>query len=180
MPTVGGRTFSLAAGESGVQDQSRVEEREDVLVYTSAVLAEPLAIAGNVRVGLWFASDAPDTDFTGKLVDVEPDGYCAVVADGIMRARFRDSYEQPTFLEAREPTYLEIDLWDVAYTFKAGHAVRVEISSSSFPRFSRNANSRVAPEQASPNDLRVARQTVFHDAARPSHVILPTVSVGAA
>ncbi len=175
VPTVGGRTFSLAAGESGVQDQSEVEEREDVLVYSSQPLERALQIAGNVRVRLWIASDGPDTDFTGKLVDVEPGGYCAVVADGIMRARFRDPFEQPSFLVPGEPTELEIDLWDVAYTFKAGHAIRLEVSSSSFPRFSRNANGLVSPERALPEDLRVAQQTVFHDGQRPSHLVLPVI-----
>ena len=146
-----------------------------MLVYTSPRLLESVTIAGNITVDLWIASSAPDTDFTGKLVDVEPDGYCAVVADGILRARFRNSFEEPEFLEPGEPTKLTIDLWDVAYTFKQGHALRLEVSSSNFPRFSRNANSKVRPEFAGPDDLRVAIQQVFHDAGRPSHVTLPVI-----
>ena len=176
VPTIGGRTFATVTGPGGVRDQAEVEERDDVLVYTSPRLLEPLTIAGNVTVDLWIASSAPDTDFTGKLVDVEPGGYCAVVADGILRARFRDSFEQARFLTPGETAKLTIDLWDVAYTFKAGHALRLEISSSNFPRFSRNANSTVRPEFAGPGDLRVAVQQVFHDAERPSHVTLPVVA----
>ena len=93
-----------------------------------------------------------------------------------MRARFRESYERATFLVPGQATYLEVDLWDVAYAFKRGHAIRLEISSSNFPRFSRNANSVVSPEQATREDLRVAVQTVFHDGERPSCLVLPRVA----
>lgn len=176
VPTVGGRTFATVTGPGGVRDQAEVETRDDVLVYTSAPLLEPLTIAGNVSVELWIASSAPDTDFTGKLVDVEPGGYCAIVADGILRARFRHSFEAPEFLTPGEAAILTVDLWDVAYTFRRGHALRLEISSSSFPRFSRNANSAVRPEFAGPDDLRVAVQRVFHDSRRPSRLILPVAA----
>ena len=175
VPTIGGRTFATVTGPGGVRDQSELETRDDVLVYTSARLLEPLTIAGNISVHLWIASSAPDTDFTGKLVDVEPGGYCAVVADGILRARFRKSFEEPEFLDPGAVAELTIDLWDVAYTFQEGHSLRLEVSSSNFPRFSRNANSTVRPEFAGPSDLRVAVQRVFHDAERPSHLTLPVV-----
>jgi hypothetical protein len=125
-----------------------------------------------VTVTLWVASNAPDTDFTGKLVDVEPGGYCAVVADGIIRARYRNSMEKPEWLIPGEITTLTVDLWDVAYTFRRGHALRLEISSSNFPRFNRNANSTVSPEEACASDFRIAVQQVFHDAAHPSHIDL--------
>ncbi|MBH76616.1 MAG: X-Pro dipeptidyl-peptidase [Dehalococcoidia bacterium] len=175
VPTIGGRTFATITGPGGVRDQSEVETRDDVLVYTSPHLLEPLTIAGNITVELWIASSAPDTDFTAKLVDVEPGGYCAVIADGILRARFRNSFEEPEFLKPGESTHLIIDLWDVAYTFRQGHSLRLEISSSNFPRFSRNANSKIRPEFAGPSDLRVAVQQVFHDPSRPSHINLPIV-----
>ncbi|MAZ45321.1 MAG: X-Pro dipeptidyl-peptidase [Gammaproteobacteria bacterium] len=175
VPTVGGRTFSLAAGGSGVQDQSEVEERADILVYTSEKLEKQIKIAGNILVKLWISSDGEDTDFTGKLVDVEPNGYCAVIADGIIRARYRNSFEKPEFLVPDQPTYLEVDLWDVAYTFKKGHRIRLEVSSSSFPRFSRNANSRIQPEFAKEEDLRPATQTIYHDNSHLSQLVLPEV-----
>ena len=175
VPTIGGRTFATVTGSGGVRDQSELETRDDVLVYTSALLLAPLTIAGNITVDLSITSSAPDTDFTAKLVDVEPGGYCAVVADGILRARFRNSFEEPEFLEPGEVAELTIDLWDVAYTFKQGHALRLEISSSNFPRFSRNLNSKVRPEFGGPEDMRVAIQQVFHDTQRPSRLTLPVV-----
>jgi len=173
VPTVGGRTFSLAAGGSGVQDQSDVEERNDVLVFTSDVLGESLHIAGNITAEMWITSSAPDTDFTAKLIDVSEDGYCAVVADGILRARFRNSYETPEFLVPEKPTLITIDLWDTAYTFEAGNLIRLEISSSSFPRFSRNANSTVQPEFAREEDFVSATQGVLHNEEHPSKLIFP-------
>jgi len=172
VPTVGGRTYRSVSGPGGVQDQAGVEERSDVLVYTSPRLLDPLTIAGPVTVALWVASSAPDTDFTGKLVDVEPGGYCAVVADGIIRARYRNSMEKPEWLTPGEITPLTVDLWDVAYTFRRGHSLRLEISSSNFPRFSRNANSTVSPEEACASDFSIAVQQVFHDAGHPSHITL--------
>ena len=175
-PTVGGRNFSSANGGSGVMDQSRVEERIDVLVYSSEFLEEPVSIAGNVSLKLWITSSAPDTDFTAKLVDVEPSGYCAVVCDGIMRARFRNSYETPEFLTPGETTPITVDLWDTAYTFAQGHRIRLEVSSSNFPRFSRNANSTVQPERARAEDFTVAWQSVLHDLEHPSRLVLPVVN----
>ena len=122
---------------------------------------------------MWITSSAPDTDFTAKLVDVSQDGYCAVVADGILRARFRNSYETPEFLVPEEPTLITIDLWDTAYTFEAGNSIRLEISSSSFPRVSRNANSTVQPEFAREEDFVSATQCVLHDEEHPSKLLLP-------
>lgn len=175
VPTSGGRTFGGAGGGSGVVDQSTVEERDDVLVYSSCALEEELSIAGNVILEIWISSSAPDTDFTAKLVDVEPSGYCAIVCDGILRARFRNSFEFPEFLTPGEPTKISIDLWDTAYTFARGHRLRLEVSSSNFPRFSRNANSIVQPERAAPTDLRVADQIVFHDSDHSSRLVLPVL-----
>ena len=160
---------------TGVEDQAGVEERQDVLVYTTARLAEPLAIAGPVTVTLHASSSAVDTDFTAKLVDVEPSGYCANIAEGIVRARYRNSREHAEFLEPGKITDFAIDLWDVAHTFKAGHCVRLEISSSNFPRFDRNLNSKVTPALGSAADAQKAVQQVFHDARYPSRLTLPVV-----
>jgi putative CocE/NonD family hydrolase len=146
-----------------------------VLVYTSARLTTPLAIAGPVSVTLCAASSAPDTDFTAKLVDVEPDGYCANIAEGIIRARSRGGESREELLEPGQVTEFGIDLWDVAHTFRAGHRVRVEISSSNFPRFDRNLNSAVSPELAGPSDLHVADQQVWHDKDHPSRLVLPVL-----
>lgn len=175
-PSVGGRTMHQMFGPGGIQDQARVEERDDVLVYTSPCLTKPLTIAGPVSVKLFTASSAPDTDFTAKLVDVEPSGYCANIAEGIIRARYRNGMTREELLQPGEVAAYTIDLWHTAQTFQAGHRLRLEISSSNFPRFDRNANSAVHPGVATLADLQVAAQQVFHDAERPSYLCLPIVA----
>lgn len=176
VPSVGGRTLHPNFGLGGVADQSRVEERGDVLVYTSAHLTRPLTIAGPVTVTLYVASSAPDTDFTAKLVDVQPDGYCANIAEGILRARYRNGPDREELLEPGKVYELTIDLWAVAHTFRPGHRIRLEVSSSNFPRFDRNLNNVVRPGEGGPADVRTATQWVLHDAERPSHVTFPLVS----
>ncbi len=170
VPTRGGNTLILAMG---VQDQRPVEARPDVLVYTSAVLTEALEVTGPLVVTLHAASSAPDTDFTAKLVDVHPDGYARNLADGIVRARYRESRTAPTLLTPGEVTKFTIDLWATSHVFLPGHRIRVEISSSNFPRFDRNLNT--GEDQATGTRWQSARQTVFHDARYPSHVLLPVV-----
>jgi putative CocE/NonD family hydrolase len=171
VPTAGGR--SMIDVLPGVENQAQVEERQDVLVYTTPRLAEPVAITGPVSVTLYASSSAPDTDFTAKLVDVEPDGYCANIADGIIRARYRNGCDREEFLEPGEVTEFRIDLWDMAHTFLPNHRIRLEISSSNFPCFDRNLNSRVTPALGSAEDAQKAVQQVFHDASYPSHISLP-------
>ncbi len=174
VPSVGGRT--MISIPTGVYNQAEVEMREDVLVYSTPRLAEPLAVAGPVSVTLFASSSAPDTDFTAKLVDVEPDGYCANVAEGILRARYRNGSEREEFLTPGEVTRFEIDLWDVAHTFQPNHRIRLEISSSNFPHFDRNLNSRVTPALGSEKDVQKAVQQVFHNAQSASYLSLPVVS----
>jgi putative CocE/NonD family hydrolase len=173
VPTTGGR--SMIDVLPGVEDQAQVEERQDVLVYTTPRLAEPVAITGPVSVTLHASSSAPDTDFTAKLVDVEPGGYCANIAEGIVRARYRNGRDREEFLEPGEVTEFHIDLWDMAHTFQPDHKIRLEISSSNFPRFDRNLNSRVTPALGSAEDSQKAVQQVFHDSLHPSHLSLPVV-----
>jgi putative CocE/NonD family hydrolase len=170
VPTRGGNTLILAMG---VQDQRQVEERSDVLVYTSAAMTAPLEVTGPIAVILFAASSAPDTDFTAKLVDVRPDGYAQNLADGILRARYRNSREAPTPLTPGEVSRFTIDLWATSHVFLPGHRIRVEISSSNFPRFDRNLNT--GEDQATGTRWQTARQTVFHDPRYPSHVLLPVI-----
>jgi putative CocE/NonD family hydrolase len=170
VPTRGGNTLILAMG---VQDQRPVEEREDVLVYTGPVLTEALEVTGPIAVTLYAASSARDTDFTAKLVDVRPDGYAQNLADGIVRARYRDSRQTPALLTPGEVTRFTIDLWATSHVFRAGHRIRVEVSSSNFPRFDRNLNTGV--DQATGTRGQAARQTVFHDGRYPSHITLPVI-----
>ncbi|MFI5111115.1 MAG: CocE/NonD family hydrolase, partial [Terriglobales bacterium] len=160
----------------GIENQAQVEERQDVLVYTTPRLAEPVVITGPVSVTLYASSSAPDTDFTAKLVDVEPDGYCANIAEGIIRARYRNGCDHEEFLDPGKVTEFRIDLWDMAHTFKPNHRIRLEISSSNFPRFDRNLNSRVTPALGSAADVQKAVQQVFHDRRRASYITLPVVS----
>ena len=168
VPTLGGNNLII---DMGVQDQRPVEDRADVLVYTSAVLTEPLEITGPITVELWASSSAVDTDFTAKLVDVRPDGYAMNLQDGIIRARYRDSASDPKPMEPNTPYRFVIDLWATSNVFEPGHRVRLEISSSNFPRFDRNLNTGQAFGEGSVGIA--AAQTIFHQTDRPSCVVLP-------
>ena len=176
VPTLGGAT---CCGEGttpvpmGPRDQRLAERRDDVLVYTSPVLPDDVEVIGPVQVKLYAASSARDTDWTAKLVDVFPSGFAMNVADGIIRARFRDSFEQPTLIEPGQLYEYTIDLWSTANVFQKGHQIRVEISSSNFPHYDRNPNT--GAEFGTTTELKVAQQTLHHDATRPSHIVLPVI-----
>ena len=157
----------------GAYDQRPVEARSDGLVYTSEPLNEDLEVTGPVVVKLYASTDCPDTDFTAKLVDVHPDGYAVNLCDGIVRGRYRQSTSRQELLEPGRVYELTIDLWPTSNVFLRGHRVRVDIASSNFPRFDRNPNTGHAFGQDT--DLRVAHQTVYHDAEYPSHILLPVI-----
>jgi hypothetical protein len=157
----------------GAYDQRTVEERQDVLVYTTEPLAEPMEVTGPVRVVLYACSSAVDTDFTAKLVDVAPCGFARNLTDGILRARYREDRSTEKLLVPGTVAELTIDLIATANLFKKGHAVRVEISSSNFPRFDRNPNTGHTFGRDA--ETVTAAQTVFHDARHPSHIVLPVV-----
>jgi hypothetical protein len=157
VPSLGGNNLTI---KLGVQDQRPVESRSDVLVFTSDVLEQSLDVTGPISVHLWAASSAPDTDFTAQLVDVHPDGYARNLLDGIIRARYRDSASDPTPIEPGRVYEYVIDLWATSNVFQAGHRIRVEISSSNFPRFDRNQNTG-APFGADAA-MNTADQTIHH------------------
>ena len=136
-------------------------------------LEEARAVVGPVRVELWATTSAPDTDFTAKLADVHPDGYAVNLCDGIIRGRYRESTSRQELLEPGKVYEFTIDLWPTSNVFLRGHRVRVDISSANFPRFDRNPNTGHPFGQDT--DLRVAHQTVHHDAGRPSHILLPVI-----
>src|SRR5262249_25274602 len=141
VPTRGGNScLNPLTSLVGVYDQREVEARPDVLVYTSAPVVQDLEVTGPVVVKLYAASSAPATDFTAKLVDVRPDGYAPNLQSGIELARFRRSKTTPSFLTPGEVEEFTIDLWATSQVFKAGHCIRVEISSSNFPLWDRNPN----------------------------------------
>ena len=171
VPTLGGPFMMLTS--SGPWDRRPVERRDDVLVYRSARLEEDVEVTGPVEVTLYASSDAPDTDFSATLVDVYPDGRAVILCEGIRPARFRESLAHPTPIEPGQVYELRIDLWETSNLFKRGHRIGLEVSSSNFPRFSRNLNTGAAPGISA--DMRVANQTVYHDAQRPSHVTLPVI-----
>jgi uncharacterized protein len=170
VPTRGGTTLGLALG---VFDQSKIEEREDVLIYTGEVLTSDMEVTGPVRLTLFAASSAPDTDFTAKLIDVRPDGYAQNIVEGVLRARFRESLTAPTLITPEKVYEYTIDLWATSHVFKAGHRLRLEVSSSNFPRYDRNPNT--GHEFGVDDELRTAQQTIFHDQRYPSHLVLPVI-----
>ena len=156
-------------------NQRSVESRHDVLVYTSAILKQPLAIAGPVKMKLHAATDGPDTDFVAKLVDVHPNGFAMNVAEGILRARFRKGLDQMELLKAGQAYEFVIDMAGTANVFLPGHRIRVDIASSHFPQFDRNPNT--GEDLGASDKVRIARQTVFHSADKASHILLPVVEV---
>ena len=166
VPTEGGPTLQAQVGLPGPRDQRAIEARDDVLCYTTEPLAQPLTVAGPVTVTIWAITDAPDTDWTAKLVDVLPDGRAVSLTDGIIRARFRDSLSDPSPVTPGEPARYTIELANTAHRFGRGHRVRLEVSSSNFPRFQPNPNTgRPAASETAP---RPAVQHVLHDGDRPS------------
>jgi putative CocE/NonD family hydrolase len=173
VPTRGGAVGCIDQLKGGAYDQREIEDRQDVLVYTTEPVREPLEVTGPVRVILYASSSAVDTDFTAKLVDVSPDGFARNLTDGLVRARYREDRSVERFLTPGKPEEFVIDLAATANLFDTGHSVRVEIASSNFPRFDRNSNTgRPFGQDA---ELAEARQTVFHDARYPSHIVLPIV-----
>ncbi len=171
VPTKGGN--NLVGTPIGPFDQSSVEDRPDVLVYTSAPLEKAVEVTGPVKVILHAASSARDTDFTAKLVDVHPNGKAYNLCDGILRARYRESSTNLTLLEPGKTYRFEIDLWVTGNLFHTGHRVRLEISSSNFPRFDRNPNTGHA--FGTDAELAKAEQTILHDRPHPSHIVLPII-----
>ena len=158
---------------AGPKDQRAVERREDVLVYTSAPLEEQLEITGPIKMILYASSSAKDTDFTAKLVAVDPGGRAINLQDGIVRARYRKSTARPSFVQPGKVTKYTIDLWATSYVFFKGQRIRVEISSSNFPRFDVNHNT--GNEVATDNKYVTAQQTIYHNAQYPSHILLPVI-----
>ncbi len=173
--TRGGALLMTPEFRAGVVDQRPTEEREDVLVYTTPALEEDMEVTGPITVHLWASSSAPDTDFVARLVDVHADGYAQNLTDGIIRARYRDFAQsaESSLIEPGTAYAYEIDLWATSNVFKRGHRIRLDITSSNFPRWDRNPNTGHA--FGSDTTGIVAQQTILHDAAHPSFVLLPIV-----
>jgi putative CocE/NonD family hydrolase len=157
----------------GMVDRAKVPKRPDVVAYNSAPLEDPLELTGPITVNLYASSTAPDTDFTAALVDVFPDGYSLLIQEGILRASYRDQDVPPVPIEPGEVYRFAIDLWATSYVVPRGHRLRVEISSSNFPRFTRNLNT--GNDFGMSDEIAVADQTIYHSKEYPSHVLLPVM-----
>jgi hypothetical protein len=150
-----------------------VERRTDVLVYTSAPLNDEMEVTGPVRTILYVSTSGNDTDFTAKLVDVQPDGRPLLVTDGIQRLRYRLSLDKPVFVKQNQAYQISVNCGVTSYVFFPGHRIRLEVSSSNFPRFDRSLNS--TGPNSEQTKLVKAKQTVFHEKGYPSAVILPII-----
>jgi putative CocE/NonD family hydrolase len=158
----------------GPDDYAEVEERPDVLVYSTAPLAEALEVTGPVQLKLYASSSAVDTDFTAKLLDVHPDGFCQRLCDGMVRARFRNGHRQPeTRLTPGEVTEFGIDLWSTSHVFAPGHRIRLEVSSSAFPKYDRNLNTGGPLDTGT--EMVTATNSVWHSRGFASHLVLPEI-----
>lgn len=170
VPNVGGQELGVPLGP---MDQRRVEKRADVLLFSTAVLEEPIEVTGRITAKLFVSSDCPDTDFTVKLCDVYPDGRSMLVTDGIFRARYHKSFEKESFLEPGQVYELNVDLWSTSLVFNKGHRIRVAVSSSNSPRFEANPNTG-RPFRAD-TETRVARNTLHLSLKYPSRIVLPVM-----
>jgi len=170
-PTVGGIQLTIPAGP---MDQKKVEERDDVLVFTSSSLTSPMEVTGRVRARIWISADVPDTDFIARLCDVYPDGKSYNLCEGAIRARFRDGREKEKLMEPGKIYPIDIDLWSTSVIFNTAHRMRLQITSSSAPGYDPNPNTG-APFRAN-TDKRKANVKLYVDSKHPSHVVLPVVS----
>jgi putative CocE/NonD family hydrolase len=174
VPTIGGPLCCGALPTGiGPEDQRPAEARNDVLVYTTPAFAKDTEVTGPVSLDLYVSSSAVDTDFTGMLVDVWPNGFAQNLTSGILRLRYRSSQEKPELANPGETYHITVDLWATSNVFLTGHKLRLEVSSSNFPRFDRNLNT--GEEQARATRMIKATNVVFHDKAHPSALIVPVV-----
>ncbi len=170
VPTIGGANLTISKGP---KDQREVEDRSDVLLFTSPPLNKHIEITGPVKVKLWASSTARDTDFTAKLCDVYPDGRSMIVLDGIIRARHRNSMEKSELMESEKIHEFEIDLWSTSWVISPGHRVRIALSSSNAPRFEPNPNT--GDPSGANERTQTATNTIYMNADHPSHITLPVV-----
>jgi len=173
VPTIGGRLCCGDAIPPGPFNQRPNESRPDVLVFSTPPLEREVEVTGFITVELYAATSARDTDFTAMLVDVAPDGYARYLTDGIIRARYREGTERAEPVAPGRVYKYTIDLWATSNLFRAGHRIRLYVSSSNFPRFSRNHNTG-DPVSGATRSIKAA-QAIYHDASRPSHVTLPVI-----
>lgn len=176
VPSLGGPVLGAATGtQAGPVDQRPVESRDDVLCFTTPELTAPVEVTGHVALKLSVSSSAVDTDFTGKLVDVYPDGRAVLLTEGILRARYRNSLTEPEPLTPGEVTELTVELGATSNVFLPGHRIRLEVSSSNFPRYDRNSNTGGVIAEERLADMVPAVNTVHHGPAHSSRLVLPLI-----
>ncbi|ARF16135.1 hypothetical protein CSV61_16140 [Sporosarcina sp. P3] len=173
VPSHGGGTLFYKGRNSGPRDQQGLEKREDIAVYTTEPLTEPVEVTGWIKVKLWASSDAVDTDFIAKLIDVMPNGKAYNLTDGIVRAKYRNGNKEEAPLCGEVVEY-EIDLWATSNVFLPGHSIRLEIASSNFPRFEVNPNTGDTTKDT--EKMIKANQIIHHGAQYPTHIVLPVIS----
>lgn len=171
VPTHGGNFCCLGGAPEGPFDQRSIEARNDVLVYTSEALTEPLDVAGSIDVTLFVSSDAPDTDVTVKLIDVHPDGRAYNLDDTILRLRYREGFDKNVAMKPGEVYEVTVGPLATANVFGVGHRVRIEVSSSNFPRYDRNLNT--GGNNYDESEGRVANNAVHHGPEYPSRIVVP-------
>lgn len=173
IPTIGGQNLEIPGGP---YDQTSIESRDDVLVFTSDVLTEPYEATGPIKARLYVSSDCPDTDFTVKLTDVYPDGRSMLITDGILRMRNRNGVDHWEFMQPGEIYEVEVDLLSTSYIWNTGHRIRVAVSSSNYPRFLANPNTK---DSINNNDTyNIAHNTLYLDSEYRSCIIFPEIPQG--
>lgn len=173
VPSLGGNNCCGTPTPAGPKDQRPLDERGDILRYTSDYLQEPVEVTGPVKLVLQASSDALDTDFVAKLIDVYPDGRALNMAEGIVRARYREGTDKPKLLEPGKAYEFVIDMVGTAVEFQKGHRIRIDVTSSHFPQFDRNPNT--GEPFGTGTKTKVATQTVYQSKARASYVLLPVI-----
>lgn len=157
----------------GPRDQRPLDHRKDILRFSTEAYEQKMEITGPLTVHLYARSSATDTDFMAKLVVVRPDGFSFNLADGVIRARYREGYETPQLIEPGEILHYEIDVWATSYVLQPGERLRVDITSSNFPRLNRNPNTGAPFGETT--EMTTAQQTIFLDKTHPSHIVLPII-----
>jgi hypothetical protein len=172
VPSIGGALCCTGDPNerSGPVFQNAIENRDDVLLYTSEPLEQPMRVAGPVRADLRVSATTPDTDIVLRLVDVDPAGNALLVQEGSLRLRYRDGYDTPRLLQPGEIYDVEIDLRDIAYEFQAGHRIRLHVAGTSFPRLERNLNTGRA--NFAETEIHRSEITVHSDPSAPSALVL--------
>jgi putative CocE/NonD family hydrolase len=175
VPSYGGNVVRWPRARfEGPRDQRAIQMRDDVLVYTGNVIKDDLQVTGALVVRLYASSSARDTDFTAKLVDLHADGYAQILEEGLIRARYRESFKSQKLIAPARVYEYTIDLWSVSHLFKKGHRIQIEIASSDFPKYDRNPNT--GDTFGANTKIQRATQIIYHDTEHPSCITLPIVS----